>query len=57
MQTTEAIRRVQTSVMIDTDVRRRLRQIAADNDTKVSELINQACRQVFNLPRTPRPAA
>jgi len=43
--------RIQTSVMLDPDVRKKLRRVAADDETNMSDLINRALRSMFDLPR------
>ncbi len=41
-------KRVQMSLMIDPDLRRLVRRLAADSDTSQADVVNDALRQVFH---------
>ncbi len=42
-------RRIQVSVMLDPDVRKRVRRAAADDDERISDIVNRALRAMFGL--------
>lgn len=44
-------KRMRQNVMLDPDVRRKLRQIAADNDKSFSDAANDALRAALKLPK------
>jgi mRNA-degrading endonuclease RelE of RelBE toxin-antitoxin system len=51
METTEIRKRIQTTVMIEPELRRELRRLAAANDVRVSDLINEAVRRMLGMKR------
>ncbi len=53
---TKKPKRIQTTVMLDPELRKKLRRVAADDDKKVSDVINQAVRAMFNLPHSEIPS-
>ena len=55
METTFEHCRIQTSVMLDPDVKQTLRRAAFKSGEKVSDLVNQAVREMLNIPQPKRP--
>ncbi len=53
METVETTKRIQTTVMLDPDVRRELRRMSANNDERVSDIINRSVRIALNMDRKP----
>lgn len=53
-------RRIQTSIMLDPDVKKKLKKVAANDDDKISNIVNRAVRSMFQLngpAEPPKPAA
>jgi predicted transcriptional regulator len=57
MRTAKHVPRRQMCLMLDPDVRRKLRQVAANEERQMSDIANDALRAALGLQRDPKPAA